>query len=148
MILDLMVWAPDREAFVAGMLANGLMQETADGLIPTADVSIDEVGTIVSAHAVYDEEGVELSPAVLIPGWHANLRAYGDFAAQVTYGLDQTDPEGNLLSIFDRTYLLYLVPGLEWQELSTDGVPSGYVGPNGVKLFDPRAVSTPRRVWA
>ena len=148
MILDLMVWAPSRDAFIAGMLANNLMVQTEDGPVAGPDISIDEIGPVVGAPAVYDEDGEEVTPAVMVDGYHVNLRAYGQFALQVTHQLPQTDAEGNLLSIFDRTWLLNLVNDLSWSQLSGDGVPAGWVGPNGVKLFDPSAVTTPRRVWA
>ena len=32
--------------------------------------------------------------------------------------------------------------------LTEEGVPAGYEGPNGVRLFDPGVVNIPRRVWA
>jgi len=135
MILDLMVWAPTREAFLAGMVSNGLMIQTEDGYQPTADVMIDEIGPI--SKFISEEE----SPQE-VPGWHANLRAVGQFALDVTHDLDQ---EGD---IFQRTYILHLVPGLEWKEITEEGVPAGWQGPNGVRLFDPSVVQSPMRVWA
>jgi len=66
---------------------------------------------------------------------------WGSFAAQVTAGLPQ---EG---TIFQRTHLLTMVDGLDWQPLTEAGVPAGYVGPHGVRLYDPASVSVPARVW-
>lgn len=148
MILDLMIWAPDREAFIAGMLANSMMVQTDDGPVAAPDVAIDEIGSIIASPATYDEEGNELTPAIMIDGYHVNLRAYGQFAEDVTYQLPQYNEEGNLLSIFDRTYLLHLVPDLNWVEISEEGVPAGWVGVHGVRMYDPQEVSTPIRVWA
>lgn len=141
MIIDLMVWAPTREQFITGMIANGLATY-ADGILtPTECVAIDELGPIIKTPATYDEEGNEVTPAVIVGGHHVNLRAYGQFAEQVTYGLPQ---EGD---VFQRTHILQIIQDLNFKPITEEGVPAGYEGPNGVRLFDPGTVGTPRRVW-
>lgn len=149
MIIDLMAWAPSRAQFVQGLLENKFCTLAEDGsILPAIDVAIDEIGPITKVPATYDGDMNELSPAVVIPGWHANLRAYGMFAEQVAYGLPQVGPDGEALSVFERTYLLHLVRDLSWTELKAVGVPPGWEGRNGVRLFDPGTVSRPTRVWA
>jgi hypothetical protein len=40
-----------------------------------------------------------------------------------------------------------MVPGMVFAQSMNNGVPEGYVGPNGVRLFDPAVIATPYRVW-
>ena len=142
MIIDLMVWAPTREQFITGMVQNGLATYEDDILTPTECVAIDELGPVPKTPATYDEEGNELTPAVIVGGHHVNLRAYGEFAEQVTYGLPQ---EGD---VFQRTHLLQIIQDLDFKPITEAGVPAGYEGPNGVRLFDPGVINRRARVWA
>tara|TARA_R110000822_G_scaffold27790_2_gene82655 strand:+ start:496 stop:924 length:429 start_codon:yes stop_codon:yes gene_type:complete len=142
MIIDLMVWASTREQFVTGMVQNGLATVEDGDLLPTEGVLIDELGPITKTPATFDAEGNEITPAVMVSGHHVNLRAYGQFAQQVTYGLLQ---EGD---VFQRTHLLRIIQNLSFVPITAEGVPSGYEGPNGVRLFDPGVVNIPARVWA
>ncbi len=142
MIIDLMVWAQTREQFINGMVANGLATYEDDILTPTDGVMIDELGPVPKTPATYDEEGNELTPAVIVGGHHVNLRAYGEFAQQVTYGLPQ---EGD---VFTRTHLLQIIQDLDFKPITEEGVPAGYEGPNGVRLFDPGVIKLRARVWA
>jgi hypothetical protein len=50
-------------------------------------------------------------------------------------------------TVFERTHILALIPGLQWSALSNEGEPPGYLGPQGVKLFDRSAVNARARVW-
>ena len=142
MIIDLMVWAPTREQFIAGMVQNGLATYEDDILTPTECVAIDELGPVPKIPATYDDEGNELTPAVIVGGHHVNLRAYGEFAEQVTYGLPQ---EGD---VFERTHILQIIQDLDFVPITDEGVPAGYEGPNGVRLFDPGVINLRARVWA
>ena len=142
MIIDLMVWAPTREQFITGMVANGLATYEDETLLPTEGVMIDELGPITKTPATYDEEGNEITPAVIVGGHHVNLRAYGEFAEQVTYGLPQ---EGD---VFERTHILQIIQDLDFKPITEAGVPAGYEGPNGVRLFDPGVINRRARVWA
>ena len=142
MIIDLMVWAPTREQFIKGMVQNGLATYEDDVLLPTDGVMIDELGPITKTPGVYDENGKEITPPVIVEGHHVNLRAYGEFAEQVTYGLKQ---EG---TVFERTHLLQIIQDLSFVPITKKGVPEGYEGPNGVRLFDVSVVNLPARVWA
>jgi len=129
MIIDLMVWAPTREQFITGMVQNGLATYEDDILTPTEGVLIDELGPIMRGETI-------------IHGHHVNLRAYGEFADQVTYGLPQ---EGD---VFERTHLLQIIQDLDFKPITEEGVPAGYEGPNGVRLFDPGVIKLRARVWA
>ncbi len=143
MILELMVWCETREQFVQGMVEYGFASLDKDGnLVPIADVAIDEIGPIMKSPPTYDEKGIEVTPAVMINGHHVNIRVTGEFAKQVTAGLPQ---EG---SIFERTHIFSMIPQLKFEPITEEKVPAGYVGPHGVRLFDPALVNSPSRVWA
>ena len=105
-------------------------------------VPVPEVPGTPEVPATYDEEGNELTPAVIVGGHHVNLRAYGEFAEQVTYGLPQ---EGD---VFERTHILQIIQDLDFKPITEEGVPAGYEGPNGVRLFDPGVINRRARVWA
>ena len=158
MTIEIFAWCSTRELFVQGMtttaLPDGSMLATLseDGnLIPHDGVIIDEIGPVTKVPATED------TPAVIIAGHHVNLMATGAIASLLIMGppdaegnpttLPQYDDEGNLLSVFQRTNILGLIPGMVWTPLASEGVPSGYEGPNGVLLFDPAVVNSRARVF-
>lgn len=154
MTIEVFAWCPTREMFVQGItstpLPDGSMLATVDeqgNLIPAPDVLIDEIGPIMKTAPVYDEDGNEVTPAVMVEGHHVNLMATGQLADMLTAGLEQVDAEGNPKSLFERTHLLNLMPGMVWEPIPSEGIPPGYKGPNGVLLFDPAAVNSRSRVW-
>lgn len=168
-MIEILAWCPDRATFVNGMTTTRLpvqigtdeegnpimgegptlatLADDGETLIPLPGVAIDEIGEIVKTPAVFDEEGNVITPPVFVVGHHVNLLAFGSMADMLTSGRPQTDEDGNQLGLFVRTNLLSMIPGLEWEEISQAGEPPGYVGPNGVKLFDPAVVNQRRRVW-
>ncbi|CAB4169871.1 hypothetical protein UFOVP1087_37 [uncultured Caudovirales phage] len=162
--IEIFAWCSTRELFVTGMttttLPDGSTLATLDengALIPHAGIIIDEIGPITKTPATYDEDGDIVTPAVIIAGHHVNLMATGAIASMLIMGppdaegnpttLPQYDDEGNLLSVFQRTNILGLIPGMVWTPLASEGVPSGYEGPNGVLLFDPAVVTSRARVF-
>lgn len=164
MTIEYFAWCSSRELFVTGMtttaLPDGTMLATLDdngNLIPHAGVIIDEIGPVTKVPAVLDKDGKIITPAVMINGHHVNLVAYGEMAQMLTMGppdaegnptqLPQYDADGNLLSVFQRTNILSLIPDLVWTPIPGPGVPGGYEGPNGVCLYDPAVVNSRARVW-
>jgi len=162
--IEIFAWCSTRELFVQGMtttsLPDGSMLATLseDGnLIPHYGIIIDEIGPIAKVAATYDAEGNILTPAVVIEGHHVNLIAYGEVAAILVMGppdeegfpttLPQYDEDGDLLSVFERTNILSLIPDLVWTAIPGPGVPGGYEGLNGVCLFDPASVNSRARVF-
>lgn len=158
MNIEIFAWCPTRELFVTGMTTttfpDGSTLATLDdngNLIPHAGVIIDEIGQVVKVPATDD------TPAVIVEGHHVNLLATDEVAAMLVQGppdaegnpttLPQYDEQGNLLSVFQRTNILYMIPGMVWTPLPSEGVPPGYEGPNGVVLFDPAEVNNRARVW-
>lgn len=164
MTIEYFAWCSSRELFVTGMITTALPDGTmlatldADGnLIPHAGVIIDEIGPVTKVPAVLDEDGNVITPAVVVEGWHVNLAAYDQVAQLLIMGppdaegnptqLPQYDEDGNLLSVFQRTNILGLIPGLVWTPIPGPGVPGGYEGPNGVCLYDPAVVNSRARVF-
>ena len=162
--IEIFAWCSTRELFVTGMTTttfpdgSTLATLSEDGaLIPHEGVIIDEIGPITKVPATYDEEGNILTPAVIIAGHHVNLMATGAIASMLVMGppdaegnpttLPQYDDEGNLLSVFQRTNILSLIPDMVWTPIPGPGVPGGYEGPNGVCLFDPAVVHQRARVF-
>lgn len=158
MTIEIFAWCSTRELFVQGMtttaLPDGSMLATVDEqgrLIPHEGVIIDEIGPVTKVPATED------TPAVIIAGHHVNLMATGAIASMLMMGppdaegnpttLPQYDDEGKLLSVFQRTNILSLIPGMVWTAIPSPGVPGGYEGPNGVCLFDPGAVHNRARVF-
>ena len=158
MNIEIFAWCSSRELFVTGMTTTALPDGSTlatlgeDGnLLPHEGVIIDEIGPVVKVAATED------TPAVIIEGHHVNLMATGAIAAMLIMGppdaegnpttLPQYDDEGNLLSVFVRTNILSLIPGMVWTAIPGPGVPGGYEGPNGVCLFDPGAVHQRARVF-
>ena len=147
--IEIFAWCSTRELFVTGMtttaLPDGSMLATLseDGnLIPHEGVIIDEIGPITKVPAVYDEDGDIVTPAVVIAGHHVNLMATGALADMLTAGCPATG------TIFERTNISSLMPGMKWDAVTKDGVPAGFVQPDtGVRLFDPAEVKTPARVF-
>jgi hypothetical protein len=134
-VIEVLCWCPDQDCFRQGITSqvfpDGTPLATLEGnvLIPAPGVHIDEIGPI------------QRNETTSIGGHHVNIAATGAVAQMLTVGLPQTG------TIFERTHILALIPGLEWSALSNQGEPPGYLGPQGVKLFDRLAVNSRARVW-
>jgi len=143
MIIEYLSWSPDRETFVATMSAlvnpvTGTPLASVDtetgGLVPSDWVRIAEIGPVVKVDAELDYEGNEITPAVVVEGWHVNLVAYGALA-------DMLDAGGGWAGIFPLLGHMEEVP-------AEDGVPAAWVGTSGMKIYEAGAVSHRARVWA
>ena len=49
----------------------------------THDYALDRIGPVVTTPGVYDEDGAEITPPVINPAYHANLRCTPEIAALV-----------------------------------------------------------------
>ena len=134
--IEIFAWCSSRELFVTGMTTttfpdgSTLATLSEDGnLIPHEGVIIDEIGPVTKADGT------------VIEGHHVNLMATGAIASMLTAGCPDTG------TVFERTNILSLIPGMVWTPLPSEGVPSGYKGPNNVLLFDPGAVNSRSRVF-
>jgi len=146
-----MAWCPDRAAFIQSMTdilnpitGNSLATIDPDttALVPDFGIAIDEIGPITKG-GEWDADGNVLVEPTVIPGHHVNLFGYGDIILALTYGMPE---EGD---IFETTRILELLDAsMTFVPIIEPGVPAGWEGTSGMRLFDPAAVRTPARVWA
>ncbi len=157
-MIEILCWAPTRQAFVAGMTTTKIplpgvpigqqpSLATVDNgvLTPEPGLHIDEIGPITKVPPGLDGNGNVTTPPVVVGGFHANLLVSEPLLSFITADLPQTDAEGNRLGLFERTHILTMIPGL--QQTAKDDKPAGYTGRSGVRMFDPAAVTQRHRVW-
>jgi hypothetical protein len=140
-----MAWCPNRAAFIQSMTeilnpmtGNPLATIDPDNgaLVSDFGIAIDEIGPIIK----YDDQGEVLET---IPGHHVNMFGYGDLVLALTYGLPE---EGD---IFQNTRILDLLDAsMQFVPIIEPGIPAGWEGTSGMRIFDPAVVKTPARVWA
>lgn len=84
--IEYLCWSPDRETFISTMLDQRLPGDQPICRLPTEEdglsdgaslVWIDgivchEIGAVVKEPAVFDDEGNEVTPAVMVEGCHAH----------------------------------------------------------------------------
>lgn len=150
--IDFAVWAPDEATFWSGWIAAGIVDADHN---PTAEyrsgfVISDQTsqGWRPTGHMIDDGMGNMVPEMEPVPGWHANVRVYGDLAAEMTYGLAQTDADGNLLDVFDRTWATHIFSLTQQPADPVTGFPAGYRNSDGVTYCDVRDLSSPSNVWA
>lgn len=167
MEIDTTGWAPTRAAAVAFFEAAQIATTDEDGNItPIASCNIhpfrpNEELTVTkpTGQIIEDEFGNEVPEMTTVAGWHFNIRFHSDSAATLTQGLAQTDENGDLLGLFERTHILDLVAARTgasptWDAVTVGGVPAGYAmsAPgqpyDGVRCYDPATLSSPSNVWA
>jgi hypothetical protein len=86
----------------------------------------------------------EITGPILKTGWHCNVRVSGERELEEIDGLPQTDADGNLLPVSQRTHF-----GIEFSNGGTvvvDGTTEGVQYLN-VALIDETTIVTPQRVW-
>lgn len=137
--IEYLSWSPDRATFVATMTAlinpvtgthlATLWAEDGTTLTPSDGVLIDEIGEIVKG---YDPETGQ--PTGIVAGHHVNLVAYGALAKLLDEG-------GGWNGIFPLLGHMDEVP-------SEDGVPAGWQGTSGMRIYPAEAVNRRVRVWA
>ena len=170
-MLEITFWAASRDAAVAFLKAVNIADTDEDGnLVSIADVQIhpfrpNETIAIVKTPAVMN--GMEVvTPAVMVPGWHGNMRFYGASEATLRKPQPTMNVAGQTImlpwpddaDIFDKTFILELCAGraklpigpggIEWKADANDPVPPGYETPTGVRAFDPSLIATRANVWA
>ena len=127
-MIEYLLWSPDRETFIAVMAAlqnpvtKTPLASLVDGaMVPSEFVRIDEIGEI--------DKGGEI-----VAGHHVNMVAYGALATALTAG-------GGWNGIFP---LLGKMDAVQPQ----DGVPAGWEGSSGVRIYPAANVNNRVRVWA
>jgi hypothetical protein len=155
--IDVTAWASDRTTGIATLQALGIADVDANGdIYPLVSAHIhparaSEDIAIVKTPAVYD--GMTLvTPAEIVPGWHVNIRYYG----QTALNLLAEVPEGGWTEadgLFERTTILDLIDARtgqapQWYALEEIPQPPGYQMAGGaVRLYDPALISSQSCVW-
>ena len=120
--VDVMCRAAYRKAWTDAATANKLID--ADGN-PSPGVSIDEIGDVIVTPATYDEDGKELTPAVIDNRFHVNFRIAEHLAWQPIALAWMSQGNDDAVANKDE----------ETRTLAK------------VSLIDPDTVKTPARVW-
>lgn len=104
-------------------------------------------GAVEKVPAVYIG-GILQTPAVMVTGFHINVWVSGPLEDEMIFGLNQYDQDGNLLSVFDRTWAVQIFQ-LTWQDANPlTGVPAGYRNQYGVSYIDLADLNSPSNVRA
>jgi hypothetical protein len=155
--IDVTAWAADRATGIATLQALGIADVDANGdIVPLVQAHIhpfraSEQVTCIKVPAVY-ENGVLVTPAEIVPGWHVNIRYYG----QTALNLLAEVPEGGWTEadgLFERTLILDMIDQRtgqvpEWYALESIPQPPGYQMAGGaVRLYDPALISSQSCVW-
>lgn len=152
--IEFAVWAPDEETFRQSWIAAGILQDE-DGYVYSPAYSGVECsatqgwnGLIIKTPAVLDEDGNEVTPAVMVDGWHCNVRVTGQLVAEMTHGLSQYTAGGSLKSVFDRTWATHIFQLNQQPADTATGFPAGYRSAQGVTYSDMAKINTPANVRA
>jgi hypothetical protein len=156
-MLEITAHAPTRAAAIAFLQAvNIATVDEAGNIVPIAEVNIhpsrpNETISIVKTPAVMDGMTV-VTPAVMVEGFHWNMRFYGSSEQSLIGGLPQVDADGKPLGLFERSRILDLVAGRTglipaWKASAEDVIPPGYEA-GSCRAFDPAIISTRANVWA
>lgn len=153
--IDFAVWAPDEATFWQGWIAAGIVDadhnptpEYANGFVISDQTSQGWTPSRATGQMIDDGEGNMFPEMAPVPGWHANVRVYGDLAAEMMYGLNQTDEDGTMLDVFDRTWATHVFQLTEQPADPVTGFPAGFRNTDGVTYCDSRDLSSPTCVWA
>jgi hypothetical protein len=138
------VHAPDAETFWASWITAGIALSPhvyAPGYTDHIEVRDWGSGTITTT-TIVDGEPVTVTK----PGWFCNCRVTGSLVAEMVQGLAQTDENGNLLSVFDRTWAPQIFSLTEQPADPESGFPAGYRNSTGIHYADMKDIATPYEV--
>ena len=144
MIIDFAVRAPDEATFWQAWENAGIVGYDAERNREFAA----EYREIAISSQTSDGWVPTRSDGEIVPGWHANVRVYGDLALQMTAGLPQYDADGNLLDVFQRTHAVQVFGLTEQPTDPVSGFPAGYRNSTGVHYADTAHLKSPSNVWA
>lgn len=138
-------------AFRAKWIEAGiLLDQTGYVFAPAYDVEITATqgwsGIVTKPTGQFDENGHPIME--MVPGWHANAIARGVTAEAMTEGLQQTDAEGNLLPLMQRTWAAYVFGLIETAAVDpASGFPyEATAADGGIQYGDPAAIASPSNV--
>lgn len=151
-MITVLLHAPSKAVYDATMIAVHLPNGTPIAWVPPItnppieingvlayhpDVIVSELGEIMKEQPILDIDGNVVTPAVVVHGHHVNFWIGGDLEKMLTAGMPASG------TIFERTRILALLGNMTWQPITAEGVPEGYEGTSGIRIFDPSVVKTP-----
>lgn len=148
--IDFALWSPTEATFWQDWTTAGIVTEpyqftpSYPGIIISDQTKQGWVPT--RATGQLDQDGRPIMEAV--PGWHANVRIEGPLVDQFTAGLPQTDAQGKLLPLFQRTHATAFFGLTQQPADATTGFPAGMRSKTGVHYCDPTTFKSPSNVWA
>lgn len=155
MSLDFRCWAPDEATFWASWITAGIatapytLAAGYQGISLSTQSQQGWTPTKATGNMVQDAFGNLVPERVAVPGWHTNVRVYDPaLIAEFTYGLNQTDANGQLLNLFDRTWAKEVFQLTEQPADPVTGFPAGFRNSSGVTYADVRDFSSPTNTWA
>jgi hypothetical protein len=102
--------------------------------------------TRLTGNMITDPMGNLVPERIAVSGWHANVRVYDPaLIAMFTHGLDQTDENGVLKNLFDRTWAKEVFQLTEQPFDPVTGFPAGFRNSVGVTYADLTPGVTPFR---
>jgi len=138
-ILDFAVWSPDEATFWSSWISAGICTAPREFSPEYPGMQITDQTS--QGWTPVDNDGAT------VPGWHANVRVSGPLVAEMTYGLPQVGEDGQVLSIFDRTWATHIFALTEQPQDHVTGFPAGYRNATGVTYCDVRDIKTPTNGW-
>jgi len=155
MSIDFGVWSPDEATFWASWITAGIALEPyklAPGYTGMSLSTQSQQGwtpTKATGNMVQDAFGNQVPERVPVSGWHCNVRVYDpQLIAMFTHGLDQTDEQGNIKPLFDRTWAKEVFQLTEQPADPTTGFPAGFRNSQGCTYCDVASFSSPSNTWA
>jgi hypothetical protein len=88
----------------------------------------------------------EGGPPEFVQGFSANVRLSGALEQAQIAGIPQTDEQGNLLPLRERSKFgqTMSIDGVEW--IGMNGITTG-ISDGGVTFIDPESIASQQRVW-
>ena len=133
---DLILRAKNKKALVDWAKENGLIRP--DGTVRSF-IDYDEIDVVVLQKATFDTDGNELTPAVIDPRYHVNIRLSGP---KFELDEDKRFSAGN----YGRSKIVRKMKRDGVERTNARGIRMWRLG--DVDIIDPTTVSTPIRVWA
>lgn len=82
-----------------------------------------------------------------MPGWFCNVRVFGQIEQAMIAGRPQTDEDGRLLDVFERTWAALVFSLTPQARDEVSNFPAGMRNSAGVTYADIRDIQTPHNVW-
>ena len=132
------VWAPTEQVFWDTWIEAGICSAPNEYVAPYA-------GCADTTSTAWD--GIVYKNGAAVPGWHTNVRVYGDLEELMRAGKPQCDENGDPLSLWESTRAREVFR-LTWRDADPEtNFPAGYQSPSGVVYADINDLKSPSVVF-